>query len=54
MNTSYLIIGLGNSGKVYQKTRHNIGFIVLDVVAGKYKKKFRKVQNSFSLGVRKQ
>lgn len=27
------IIGLGNPGKKYAKTRHNIGFMVVDVVA---------------------
>ena len=28
-----LIIGLGNPGKLYEKTRHNIGFSLLDVIA---------------------
>ncbi|MGQ9847366.1 MAG: aminoacyl-tRNA hydrolase [Bacteroidales bacterium] len=29
----YLIIGLGNVGKEYELTRHNIGFRVLDAIA---------------------
>ena len=32
-NAPYLIIGLGNPGKKYVDTRHNIGFEMLDVIS---------------------
>lgn len=32
----FLIVGLGNPGKEYEKTRHNIGFEAIDYIANKY------------------
>ena len=48
-----LIVGLGNPGREYEKTRHNIGFNVLDLLADKYNitfsenKKFNALEASF-------
>ena len=32
----YIVAGLGNPGKEYEMTRHNIGFITIDYLADKY------------------
>ena len=39
MNEIYLI-GLGNPGKKYSKSRHNIGFMILDNLSKKYNSNF--------------
>ena len=40
----YLITGLGNPGKEYENTRHNVGFMTLDVIAEKLATKINKVK----------
>jgi len=37
-----LIVGLGNPGKEYENTRHNMGFIMIDKFANKYNAEINK------------
>ena len=41
-NTIKIIIGLGNPGKQYHHTRHNIGFLIVDALAEKYNTSWQK------------
>ena len=40
----YIIAGLGNPGKKYENTRHNMGFIAVDLLAQKYGIKVDKIK----------
>ena len=40
----YIIAGLGNPGKKYENTRHNMGFLAVDLLAEKYGIKVNKLR----------
>jgi len=42
-----LIIGLGNPGKKYEQTRHNVGFMAIDALLGNWKLEIGNFQNNF-------
>jgi PTH1 family peptidyl-tRNA hydrolase len=41
----WIIVGLGNPGKKYSKTRHNIGFLVIEEIARRYAIDFKERKN---------
>ena len=41
-----LIVGLGNIGKEYENTRHNIGFMVVDELAKRWSVSFNRTDKN--------
>ncbi|MDR1773253.1 MAG: aminoacyl-tRNA hydrolase [Clostridioides sp.] len=41
----YVVVGLGNPGKQYENTRHNIGYCVIDKIAQKYNVSVNKIKH---------
>ena len=43
-SVTWLVVGLGNPGSKYENTRHNMGFLALDMLAEKEHLKFSKLR----------
>lgn len=46
----FVILGIGNPGKKYDGTRHNIGFIAMDYMSAKYGIKINKIKHKSLIG----
>ena len=46
----WMVVGLGNIGKQYERTRHNAGFLAIDYFAGKHGAKIDRVKFHSTVG----
>lgn len=43
-NIEYIVVGLGNPDRKYEGTKHNVGFMFMDILAEKYGLKINKIK----------
>lgn len=49
MSSKYMLVGLGNPGLKYRKTRHNVGWLVIDRLAKQIGARFKKGRGPYEI-----